>query len=466
MRALRTRLLVAMAAVLLVAWSTGFALQYLDMSARQCGEADGMLRNVAEQILQSLPSDITVAGQQAPFELDTASMPANGKFAALGFQVWEHGTGRRLMSSRPAPEHAMVASLVDGFSEVTIAGAAWRVFAVSDAQHRVQVQVGLPRSALQAELRKWLGASVGTALLLLCAIGLAIWSVIHWSLRPVLVLSDAIATRTSLDLAPIPERGLPDEFAPLIRAFNQLMMRLAQALQHERAFLGEAAHELRTPLAALLAQAQVLQNADDRDDARDALDHLIAGIERTSRLAQQLLDAARVDAGVASTRAQDVDLALVAGMVADEFSLSAVRNGQSIELDVGHAPVHGDIDDLGILLRNLIDNALRHGGPGTRVRVETRIGSSGSGHAATLVVADDGPGIPESEHARMFERFYRVGRSHGVQGVGMGLALVERVVASHGGRLHCGTGLDGRGFGVEIRFPLAAAQRHAAPATM
>jgi signal transduction histidine kinase len=458
MRALRTRLLVALAAVLLATWGGWFLMQYLEMTARQGGEVDGMLRNVAEQILYSLPADIATAGQQRQFALGGETTRASGKFAALGFQVWERGTGRRLMSSRPAPAHAMVPDFADGFSEATIAGAPWRVFALSDADARVQVQVGLPQAALRAELRRWFGTSLGSALLLLLCIGIAIWLVIHWSLRPVVQISQSLATRAPLDLTPLPEHGLPDEFMPLVRSFNQLMARLAQALQHERQFLDEAAHELRTPLAALLTQAQVLQHAGDRDEAREALDHLVAGIERTSRLAQQLLDAARVEGGGGSVRATDVDLALVAGMVADEFQLFALRAGQSIEVEGGHAPVHGDIDDLGILVRNLLDNALRHGGPGTRVRLETRVEDEERAPVAILTVTDDGPGIAEGEHERVFERFYRAGTGHRAQGIGMGLSLVERVVASHGGRLRCGAGLDGRGFGVEIRLPALAAR--------
>jgi signal transduction histidine kinase len=459
MRALRTRLLIALATVLLCAWGSWFTIQYLQMMSRQGGEADGMLRNVAEQILLSLPADIATAGQQRQFVLDRETMPASGKFSALGFQVWEHGTRRRLMSSRPAPEHAMVPDFADGFADTTVAGVPWRVFAISDVQRRVQVQTGVPEGALRAEVRRWFNASLVTAVSLLFGIGIAIWLVIHWSLRPVVQISESLATRAPLDLAPLPEQGLPDEFTPLVRSFNQLMVRLAQALQHEREFLSEAAHELRTPLAALLAQAQVLQHAGDRDEAREALDQLIAGVERTSRLAQQLLDSARVDAGGATTRSADVDLAMIAGMVADEFTLLAQRSGRLIEVEGGHAPVHGNIDDLGILVRNLLDNALRHGDPGTRVRLETRVESDGHARIATLIVADDGPGIPDGASERVFERFYRAGNSHRTQGIGIGLSLVARVVGSHGGRLRCGPGLDGRGFGVEIQLPAADGAR-------
>lgn len=459
MRALRTRLLVALATVLLSTWAIGFAIQYVNVLERQGGEIDGMLRNIAEQILQSLPADIATAGQQQQFLLSGETVPAEGKFGALGFQAWEHGTGRRLMSSRPAPAHPMAPDCVDGFADATVAGVPWRVFAVSDADQRVQVQVGVPTSAIRAELMRWLGPTLLTALLLLFGIGVAIWLVIHWSLRPVLRVSESLATRAPLDLAPLPEHGLPNEFTPLVRSFNQLMARLAQALQHEREFIGEAAHELRTPLAALLTQAQVLQHASDQEEAGEALEHLIAGIERTSRLAQQLLDTARVESGGSAARAQDVDLAMIAGMVADEFELVALRSDQSIEVEGGHAPVHGDIDDLGILVRNLLDNALRHGGPGARVRLETWVEDEGHARMATLSVADNGPGITDGDYERVFERFYRAENGHRTQGIGMGLSLVERVVASHGGQLRCGVGLEGRGFGITIQLPASKGQR-------
>ena len=139
------------------------------------------------------------------------------------------------------------------------------------------------------------------------------------------------------------------------------------------------------------------------------------------------------------------------------FELLAQRDGRLIEVAGEHAPVHGDIDDLGIMVRNLLDNALRHGDSGTRVRLETRLEGVGTMRMATLIVADNGTGIPDGDRERVFERFYRAENGHRRSGVGMGLSLVERVVASHKGHLRCGIGLDGRGFGVEIRLPAAIA---------
>ncbi len=455
-RALRTRLLAALAIVLFAGWAGWFALQYVQMSTRQVGDIDGMIRNVAEQILQSLPQDITGAARQSRrFELDLEKKKTLGKFDLLAFQAWDLGARRRLVSSRSAPAQAMVDDFEDGFTSQSIDGVPWRVYAVRDPGGSVQVQVGIPEAGVHMEMRRWFRTSLGTALALLLTLGLAAWLVIEWSLRPVARLGEALHARAPLDFAPLPDAGLPSEVAPLVQGFNRLLERLAQALQHEREFLGEAAHELRTPLAALLAQAQVLQHAGDRDEARIALAELIAGIERTARLAQQLLDAARVEAG-GGARATDLDLALVAGMVADEFAQVAMREGRTLELDLRHAPVRGDIDDLGILVRNLLDNALRHGGPGARVRLVTAVVVEGDSRQATLLVQDDGPGIAEADRERVFERFYRGGNGHRASGIGMGLSLVQRVVAAHGGRVRCVAGIDGHGCGVEVRLPLRA----------
>jgi two-component system, OmpR family, sensor histidine kinase QseC len=141
-------------------------------------------------------------------------------------------------------------------------------------------------------------------------------------------------------------------------------------------------------------------------------------------------------------------------MVADEFAQVARRAGQALELDLRHAPVRGDIDDLGILVRNLLDNALRHGGDGARVRLSTGVIAEGDARIGVLRVDDDGPGIPEADRDRVFERFYRGGNGHRTSGIGMGLSLVQRVVAAHGGQVRCEAGIDGRGCGIEVRLPL------------
>src|SRR5688572_10575411 len=223
MQALRTRLLIALAAVLLATWGSAFAMLYLDMSSRQGGDIDGMLRNIAEQILQSLPEDIATAGQKQRFAIAGGVSPVHGKLDSLGFQAWDRQARRSLLFSKTSPAHALNQEFTDGFADTIVAGAPWRVYSISDVNERVQVQVGLPKAAIKAEVLHWLAKMFAAAVVLLICIGIAIWLVIHWSLRPVTRVTESVGSRAPLDLTPLPEQGLPEEFTPLVRSFNQLM---------------------------------------------------------------------------------------------------------------------------------------------------------------------------------------------------------------------------------------------------
>lgn len=263
-------------------------------------------------------------------------------------------------------------------------------------------------------------------------------------------LRDQMARRDAMDLAPLATTGIPREIQPLLESFNELLARLAQAMQGERQFLADAAHELRTPLAALLTQTQVALRAGTESDARLALGQLAHGIERTSRLAQQLLDSARIDASQRRHEHTPVELAEVVTMVAREFEGMASRRHQSILLNTAVAPVRGDLDDLGVLLRNLIDNAVRYSGEGGRIVVTCTADGDGR---AELTVDDNGPGVPVEERQQIFERFFRGSTGNGERGSGIGLSLVSRIVQAQGATLEAGDGLDGRGLGIRIVFP-------------
>ncbi|WP_407353619.1 ATP-binding protein [Luteimonas sp. R10] len=449
MRSLRARLLVVLTLVVLAAWAIWFACQYQQMTRQQSGLWDRSLRSIAEQILLSLPGDIEATGTGPRLRLPRDTTALAGKFDNLHFQAWALARREGIVASAHAPAGPMRADFSDGYADVLIEGVPWRVFSVSDAEGRVQVQVGHDASLQHHEVKRWARASLVTALLVLAGLALAVWAVVRWSLQPVLRLRQAMAARETLDLAPLPETGLPSEVRPLVDSFNTLLQRLDHALQNERQFLSEAAHELRTPLAALLTQAQVALHSSDPDDTRRALGRLIRGIERTSRLAQQLLDSARVESGRGEDR-QGVDLAQVIAMVAQEFELVSARKRQRILLDTRPCTVTGNLDDLGILVRNLLDNGLRYGHEGGRVEIACRQAADG---ASVLTVRDDGPGVVDGERERIFERFFRGSNGNGERGSGIGLSLVARIARAHGARVQAESGLDGRGFGVRLVFP-------------
>ncbi|MEJ1961846.1 MAG: ATP-binding protein [Gammaproteobacteria bacterium] len=333
------------------------------------------------------------------------------------------------------------------FATVQLEGEEWRVFAISDADNEVQVQVRKPTSELGEDLKTWLYYALGVSFLALAVVTCCLKIVVRWSLKPVVTIQSAIMSRDALDLAPLPDRGLPCEVRPLVESFNRLLGRLEHTLRAERRFLTEAAHELRTPLAVLLAHAQVAQRARTLEEARAPLDQLVRGVERSARLSQQLLDSARLDVERHAGEQAPVELADIVAVVTHEFEMMAVQKSQSITLDTEPGVISGNVDELGILIRNLVDNALRYAGRNCRVAVRCARHSN----VVRLEVFDDGPGVAEVDRERIFDRFYR-GAGNGERGSGVGLALVSRIAQSHGATILTGVGLDGRGFGVTVSF--------------
>jgi two-component system, OmpR family, sensor histidine kinase QseC len=456
MSSLRVRLLVTLSLTIFIGWSLWFFVQCMQMTRQQSGYWDRSLRSIGEQILLSLPSDLDATAAKSYLQLPANTRALEGKFDHLHFQVWVLNGRERVVASRQAPAKPMRADFRDGYVDTQVGGETWRVFAVTDAGGRVQVQVGYAASLKRLELMRWMGLSLLTALVVLAGLALTTWAVVRKSLKPVVRVQQAIAVRQGLDLTPLPDSGLPDEVRPLVDSFNGLLSRLDHALQSERQFVSDAAHELRTPLAALLTQAQVAMHAADLGETRQALDSLMRGIERTSRLAQQLLDSARVDSARGCTDRGAVDLAEVVAMVAREFELVAARKRQTIVLQLESCQVDGNLDDLGILVRNLLDNALRYGSEDGRVEIVCRADAAAG--SAVLTVRDDGPGVAEQERELIFERFFRGSNGNGERGSGIGLSLVARIARVHGATLSTGHGVAGQGFGVTLVFPGSDAQ--------
>lgn len=450
-QSLKLKLLKALTGILVLGWVAWLGCEYLKLSHQQSRHGDTMLREVAEQVLLSMPRDIARVQASGQLRLP-ADQPAAElhKFDKLHFQVWSLGGRERVVASARAPGTPLKPDFAPGFGESDGAGEHWRVYAVSDAEGQVQVQTGLAMSAVKAEVRHWAGIAALCTLGALLALAAACWWAVHWSLRPVERLRHDMGRRAPMDLTPLPTAGITREVLPLVASFNALLARLGEAMQAERHFLADAAHEIRTPLAALLAQAELALRADSREETQAALQRLSGGIERTSRLAQQLLDSARLDASQRGGEDAVIELAEVATMVAREFEGMAARRGQVLAVTAREAPVRGDLDDLGILLRNLVDNAVRYAGQGARIEIDCRIED---GHAL-LRVRDDGPGVPPDERERIFERFFRGSTGNGERGSGIGLALVARIAARHGASLGTGEGTGGRGLCVSVAFPL------------
>jgi len=440
MKSLRSRLLVALLALIFSVWGGWLACQTYQVARQQTGVWDRSLEGIAAQILLSMPPNLRESTPRQAYELPRSSELSGDK---MSFQVWLKDDARKAISSPFAPPGPLKADFRDGFATLTIGGEPWRVYALSDATGEIQVHVGKARSELAGDLRTWINLSLATAIGSFGLLAAAVWLVLRWSLKPVQAVQKAIQARQSLDLKPLPQKDLPSEFQPLVDSFNGLLKQLDTALQAERRFIADAAHELRTPLAALAAHAQLAINAADARAEKSALTSLLEVVRRSSRLSEQLLDLARLDARRAANGFERVNLHELVVVVVRDFEVVASQRRQSISLETDACEINGDVDDLGVLARNLVDNALRYAGEGARVAIACRDGF--------LRVADNGPGVPQEERGRIFDRFYRVAGS-GERGSGIGLSLVSRIAQLHGATIEVADGLEGRGLAVTVRF--------------
>lgn len=406
----------------------------------------GAAREEANSIFDYHLEQIALAVRDQDFSGNAGALAGDERLEFV-LRIWDRN-GLTIYYSRPHGELPDVARL--GFSTERTARGAWRIYAV---QHRGQtIAVAQPMSvrariAASAALRTLTPFAV-----LLPLAALLIWFVVGRALRPLTGLAGSVARRTPDALDPIAETGVPDEALPLVRALNDLLTRLQAALKAQRDFIADAAHELRTPLAALQLQAQLIARADD-DTARHAgLADLRAGLERATHVVSQLLTLARAEPGAAPPAPVDVRLAdLCRQSVVDHAALAAAG-----DVDLGFAQgapdaaVAGQPDTLRTLLDNLVANAVRYTPPGGRVDVACGM----DGASAWLEVQDNGPGIPPAERARVFDRFYRrAGESAG--GSGLGLAIVRAIARRHGAEVVLDDA-PGGGLRARVVFPKRA----------
>ena len=448
MRSIRRQLLVWLLAGLLLAVAVAAVGTYL--RARQ--EANALFDHQLQEMVASLTD--------APFAAAPAGASGNGVADdALVVQIWDRN-GMQLYLSQPQrvlPQHAQL-----GFTNLRTESGEWRVFSALTGSQVVQV-------AQPMRARRELAASMALRtivplLAVLPALGLLIWFIIARGLEPLERVAAAVGRRSPTQLEPLAERGLPGEVQPLVRALNGLLERLGEALAVQRTFIADAAHELRTPLTAVHLQAQLAERAATEAERRKALADLKSGLERATRLSEQLLTLARTEPGVDAPERPEalVDLSALAREVIAELAPLAAEKAVDLGLsEGGKAVVRGDAEALRTLLSNLIDNAVRYTPSNGRVDITVQP----EGDRVALAVRDNGPGIAPAERARVFDRFYRgqsastpqAAQRASVRGSGLGLAIVKRIADRHGAEIALGEGLEGKGLGVTVRFPAATA---------
>lgn len=336
---------------------------------------------------------------------------------------------------------------VIGFSDTVAGGEPYRIYALRTPTQVVQVAQQTEargRMAGQLALRAVLPVALLAPVLMLI-----VWWVVGRAIGPIERVRRQVAARRPDDLAPLPTAGLPAEVRPLVGEMNGLFTRLSAAWDALTHFTADAAHELRSPLAALRLQAQSLQRAPDDATRAIATERLLAGIDRATRLVEQLLALARQEGAGEGAELVSLDLTALARNALADAEPEAARHAIALTLDAptAHVVLRADEAALAVLLRNLLGNALRHTPPGGQVRVGVRDAAG----APELTVEDSGPGIAPDERARVQDRFYRVPGTPG-HGSGLGLAIVRAIAERHGAALTLDASPTLGGLRVSLRF--------------
>lgn len=337
---------------------------------------------------------------------------------------------------------------VIGFSDTVAGGEPYRIYALRTATQVVQVAQQTEargRMAGQLALRAVLPVALLAPVLMLI-----VWWVVGRAIGPIERVRRQVAARRPDDLAPLPTAGLPAEVRPLVGEMNGLLTRLSAAWDALTHFTADAAHELRSPLAALRLQAQSLQRAPDDATRAIATERLLAGIDRATRLVEQLLALARQEGAGEGAELVSLDLTALARNALADAEPEAARHAIALTLDAptAHVVLRADEAALAVLLRNLLGNALRHTPPGGQLRVGVREEAS----VIALTVEDSGPGIAPDERARVLDRFYRVPGTPG-HGSGLGLAIVRAIAERHGAALTLDASPTLGGLRVMLRWP-------------
>jgi two-component system OmpR family sensor kinase len=363
----------------------------------------------------------------------------------LVVQVWTREGAHLYLSHRAMrlPRNPQL-----GFVTAAVDGVRWRI--LSEPVRGQLVQIAQPVHVRERVAAKTALRTVLPLALILPLLALGVYIEVRRGLQPLARLTAEVSRRTPTALEPIAQKRAPEEVRPLVHSLNALLERLKRALESQRAFIADAAHELRSPLTAVLLQAQLAERARGDDERAAAFLRLREGLVRSTHVIEQLLALARAEPESAETRRDALDLAALVHSVAAAYS--PLADTKSITLSIAgeaSAPAQGDPDALRVLFGNLIDNAIRYTPAGGSVEAAVR----GRVDGRTIVeIRDSGPGVASGDRARVFDRFYRVANT-GTGGSGLGLAIVKAIAERHRAVVTLDDPPDGRGLLVRVEFP-------------
>lgn len=369
----------------------------------------------------------------------------------LLFQIWD-ANGVLRYKNKGAPNQAFSSLAATGFGHVTILSKTWRTYSAWNPSRRLQIQVGEPSAHRNDISHRFAYKLILFAILILPVMGTGIWWTVSRVLRPLLASAEEISRRTPNDLRQMKTIGAPVELQPLLLAINHLFEQVRKTIEREQRFTADAAHELRTPLAAIKTNLQVLHGARSEAERKEFIAALDISVDRSTRLVGQLMTLARLDPQQKQPDfLAEIDLGKLLTSELPELKWQAKQLQLSFTADIKSVRCLLNPDSFRILFRNLIDNAFRYTPQPGSVKLSCRV----DGQYACLSLANSGPGIPTEMREQAFDRFVRLSQS-GVPGSGLGLSIVKNIVAANGASIELKDGPEGRGLLVEIRFALAS----------
>lgn len=452
LKSLQARLLALLLLMVTLVWVSAAALTWSDASHELDELLDGHLAQSAALLIVQQTGhgdDSDQGGASGNGHVEDA--PSLHKYAPrVAFQVFHEG---KLTLRSDNAGNTPMSKITEGFATVQMQDKSlWRIFATQGNEGDVRVYVGEQVDSRDAILWAVLQAVLMPLLYALPLLAVVGWLAVRNGLAPLRHLSQALSQRQPQALEAVVLNDVPSEVAPVVQSLNTLFERIQTMVDSERRFTADAAHELRTPIAAIRTQAQVALGAgNDVEQRNRALNYTLAGCDRAAHLVEQLLTLSRLESSATAAPAGLVDVSAVAQRVAADLALAALGRQQELVLD---APAHAYIaaDDMltSVLVRNLLDNALRYSPDAAQVFVSVTCDNL----YITLRVDDSGTGMSDADMARLGERFYRVLGTEQT-GSGLGWSIVRRIANVYAAQVDVHRSARLGGLCVEVRWPTA-----------
>jgi two-component system sensor histidine kinase QseC len=445
-RSLQGRLLGLVLGLVVGVWIVTALWTWIDVQHELDELLDGHLAQAAALLVARQAGEI----EDTDDEIDAPSLHRYAPKVA--FQVFHEGHLALRSSNAPTEPMLPVSGSGDeGFRNAEMGGVPWRVFVTRGRELDTLVFVGEQVDARQVILWAVLRGAVLPMLLALPLLALAVWWAVRRGILPMRVLGRTLSQRQPWALQPVALEGAPAEMTPMLDALNSLFQRIGDLMASERRFTADAAHELRTPIAAVRAQAQVAMASTEDAERHRALEATLLGCDRATRLVEQLMTLSRLESGAAPALAA-VDVGVVVRQVAAEAATLALDKHQNLSVEAAPSlSVHADATLLSVLVRNLVDNAIRYSPPCACVKVAIQ----GTPGGVELTVEDSGPGLSPKDAERLGERFFRV-LGTGQSGSGLGWSITKRIATVLAAAVKVSRSAELGGLRVSLTFPRPA----------